>query len=62
MFNQADFQQYFDQLYNIELGMEMDALELKKIVRQPEARKILDAVVADERRHKEIVADLKKLI
>ncbi len=62
MFTDKDYKSYFDQLYAVEEEMEREARELKKLVKNEEAKKILGIIEADEKRHKKIVHELKKLV
>lgn len=62
MFSRKDYVTYFDQLYQIELGMEKEGRDLLKLVKHPEAQKLIKALIRDEVRHKRIVKSLMKLI
>ncbi len=62
MFNKKDYLKYFQELYEVELGMKQEMVDLLKIMDQPEAIKIAEKIKADEVRHAKIVKDLMKLI
>ncbi len=62
MFTNKDYIEYFKQLYAVEVEMEREARELKLLVNNAEAKKLLEVIQADEKRHKKIVRDLQKLV
>lgn len=62
MLNASDYKAFFDQLYLLEEDMEREGKALLKIVRHPEAQRLLRILIADERRHKRIVKSLYKIL
>lgn len=62
MFNKKDYQQYFEELYVVEIKMKEEVNDLLKIVDDANAVKILKRIKADEIRHAKIVQGLMKLL
>ncbi|MEK7118802.1 MAG: hypothetical protein AAB869_04280 [Patescibacteria group bacterium] len=62
MLNTSDYKAFFDQLYLLEEDMEREGRALLKIVRHPEAQRLLRLLIADERRHKRIVKSFYKIL
>lgn len=62
MFQKKDYLEYFENLYQIELGMEKEGRALLKIIDDPVARTLLRKLIDDEIRHKKIVKSLIKSI
>jgi rubrerythrin len=62
MFNKKDYQQYFEELYAVELKMKEEVDDLLKIVNDPSAVKILKKIKADEIKHAKIVQGFMKLL
>ncbi len=62
MLTKEDFLGFCDQLMTIEIEMEHEAMDLFDHIENEEARKILTKISEDERRHEEIVRDIKKII
>lgn len=62
MFTKKDYMKFFEQLYDIEIGMKKEATDLYKIVKNKEARAIIRRVINDEIRHAKIVKKMMKII
>lgn len=62
MLTKEDFLGFCDQLMAIEVEMEHEAMDLFHHIESEEARKILTKISEDERRHEEIVREIKKII
>lgn len=62
MFDKQGYLDYFKELYDVEINMKNSVDELLTMIEDPESRKILEKIKADEIRHAEIVTNMVKLI
>ncbi len=62
MFNKKDYLAYFNQLYQVEIGMKKEVMGLLKFIDNPADQNILKKIAADEVRHAKIVETMKGLI
>lgn len=62
MFTKKDYLEYFDELYEKEIGMKKEVEDLLKVVKDPKAVEILKNIHEDEIRHMHIVKNMKDLI
>lgn len=62
MFKKNDYLDYFQQLYDIEVGMEHECVDLKKMIDNKEIHRILDSIEKEEKHHEQLVKEMIALV
>lgn len=62
MFKKEDYLEYFAEILTIEQAMEREGGRLLEIIENESARKLIEELVSDERRHVQLVQDMTNII